>query len=354
MAVALLVAAVLIAARTMPLHDPPREWPPVIGGLTPVPGEPDPKRGFLVTLSLSASGCGKPVKGRLEIAFPSDFVAKGRSIQETAPNHVLVGAVFSDPAVQIEAVQPMLDIAGPLVGGGVLTFPQWSIGLFANSSNPTVGRAAITQIPGWREHQPFVYVHFEADWTRPRGFKSCWLALPDTVGGRPYKLTLGSESEVAYQLQGAGTDAIAPASAPSLAAHAGRSDLTIPREIISGDGVPSLSRISLTGHLSVLDTQPQAPARLLGENAWRCPAPEDEQTYTEFGNSDEIVIVGEARRPLSQQEPACAGWVAVSEPHADTWRDASFLVAGTLFSLFAAMVVDAAAPRTQRSRPRDS
>lgn len=204
--------------------------------------------------------------------------------------------------------------------------------------------AAVTRVPTpravarARSTVSFV-VHFDADWLEPRGFKTCWLALPQTVGPGPATVSKFAGPSVNYLARGDTSDIISETGI-GFSRETGPS-IFIPTRLESFNVAMSTS-ITFGGALQLLDSQSQAPPPLPGPPRWECRVSagdlrEVREDFTPTGEPDEKPI------PMTPAS-SCSGWVAMSEPGASSWRDLSLILIGLLFSLSASLALQPAKP----------
>jgi hypothetical protein len=343
-----LAAAGGVGLVILPEDSSPHTPPPTIGALTPIympDGDANPRNGFNVRLKLTVRSCHQPVHGLLTIEMPPDLVEQFDQGRPSRFGRVLAGAVISDREhVRVLHVRSQSGSGGQLL----LNTPSQDL-RHKYAEEPPPALVALTRLRAWNESgRPPVElafsVAFEADWLQHRGFKSCWLALPQTVGGGPHLLAAAAVESVNHLTGKDNTDLISHR--PDV-----ESDRGVPLhwalDRVDGSNVAMSTQIDLHGPLQPVSNQSQAPPPLPGPPRWQCSAPHAREEYMNFWPNNPVEVQQKRIVP-SAASSRCSGWVALTEPGADTWRDGGLILIGTLFSLFATLAIEVLLPPRRR------
>jgi hypothetical protein len=256
----------------------------------------------------------------------------------------LAAALFSDPErVRVQSAQLRQGDRGTLRNSDLMLLrsPSPDIGSLYFRDAPRA-LAAVTHVPNpaavtrARSAVSFI-VHFEADWIEPRGFKTCWLALPQTVGPGPAKVSSSAGPSINHLVRGDTSDIITE-SATGFTPKTGP-PIYIPTRLEPLNVAMSTS-ITFGGALRLLDSQSQAPPPLPGPPRWECRV-----SARDLHDARDIPTPSgdPGEKPISMTPASsCSGWVALSEPGASSWRDLGLIMIGLLFSLSASLFLQPA------------
>jgi hypothetical protein len=62
-----------------------------------------------------------------------------------------------------------------------VTIPSWSWTFDDQIHANATGRDTVARLDGWNRRHQGLSVDFSAPWLHPRGYKSCWLQVPELV-----------------------------------------------------------------------------------------------------------------------------------------------------------------------------
>jgi hypothetical protein len=363
MALVLLAFTYWAAQKVLVVHPTPQDRPPKVVAMPPAKAFHNGHDGYVISVRLSADKCSEPVRGSMMVVLPSNFFTVERQSVVVGPplRSALFGVAFSDPGVEVTHIGPTRWEQGPT------HTRSWAWPF----SNPVLadddGLVAVARLDDWSKKPTQLEVSFTADWLRPKGYGSCWLATPELVGDlRTFTVnasdaineTLGAES---------GADPVSY----------GGSSSTMNAELESADGTlrkyhiksrykksyasftasPALGFVSLETPMSIVSSESVGTPPTVGPPTWSCRetggGPAGPSHF--LGLDGDGVFSWNESAALSEYLPeashsGCDGWVALVESGSQTRRDLWLLVIGATLSAGIALLIDAALHRRGREK----
>lgn len=320
--------------------------------LPPATGTHRPGEGYVIYVSLTVDGCRGPVSGSATVVLPREFIDAERRTGLSRPSGVLFGLAVSDPEVRVVSVT-----AGENEQRAV-----WGWQFDDTDRVYASGVNAVARVDRWDRRHTILDVEFEADWLRARGYRRCWLAIPELVG--PHLKTLGVHASDEIDRRLGPVAGVPPLMRGELEVdstiewHNPGEPPRIKREheeqtnFYSEGGTPAaLGSVSLVTGLAIDVGASRGKPPTFGTPSWNCRGSDQRDAGTGFlGQADDGSFSYSINSQLREYLPAengrgCAAWIALSEAGAQTWRDIWLLLIGAALSAGIALLVEMAVSR---------
>lgn len=182
------------ANHALPVDPGPETTPPQIAVMPPANAVDTPRDGYVISVTLIVQSCSRPVKGLVTAVLPREFFAAERQSGMHMPRRGLFGIAFGDRSVHVESITPADWRTNPLHQGE----PWWNSSFDTPQLVAATGRVAAVRLDDWSQptRSNAVDVTFTAPWLRPRGYGSCWLAVPQLTGGDIQNLAVNASGAI--------------------------------------------------------------------------------------------------------------------------------------------------------------
>jgi hypothetical protein len=360
LAVLFLAVAYLAAERALPVHPAPKERPPKIVAMPPAEEIHTSRNGYVISVSLVVENCSDPVRGSITVVLPREFFEKEQVPWVPQLKNALFGVAVSDPSVEVIDIAPEDLHREPQVADSW----WWP---FADAIHADAdGVVAVARFDGWRKQPDQLEMDFVADWLRPRGYGSCWLATPELVGdlqvfsvnaADEVNQRLGSRSGADHLSMGVGGGGVITFESEDGSREKHKFKEPFAWEYLGAFTPPSVGYVSLHTPMSVLAAESVGPAPSVGTPSWAC---RDRRggplaRIDTLGLGQDSAFRWNDADGLQEYLPAenhsrCDSWVALVEPGAQSERDLWLLVVGAALSAGVALLVESTLLRPRRRR----
>jgi hypothetical protein len=362
LALLFLLFSLFAAQRVLPVHLAPQERPPKVISLPPSNGIHDGRSGYIISVSLKVESCSEPVSGFITVVLPKEyFEAERNSGLQPPPHKALFAAAFNDPEVKVTFVGPNSSRTRP-----DRSLHSWAWSFADNEHVDADGVVATARFDGWNKHSDQLSVNFTADWLRPRGYGSCWLATPELVGdletfgvnaSDAISHELGARSGADHLATGGGSSGVIVRRFPDGSVEKHRSRQPFAWDYVDFGTPPSLGFVSLETPLGLVPSESIGPAPTPGHPTWSC-------RDRRGGSLNRIRLLGLGQDgafrwndgagineyALSESSSRCDSWVALVEPGSQSERDLLLLVIGAALSAGIALLIEVVLPKRRDRR----
>jgi len=348
--------SIWVGDRILPEHPAPQSPPSLIKAMPPARAIHKPKDGYVLGITLSVKDCDAPVTGSAIVVLPREFFRVEREWGLGRPARALFGLAFSDPTVTVTGTAADDDFG---------SVPSWSWTFDDRYHANATGRVAIARFDGWNEDHSALHVGFVAHWLHPRGYRSCWLSLPELVSSNlsifgtnasnSVEERLGRRSRATPLMEGEFS------SGYEIRYSSGQvvsgSDKQI-NQYADASTPPALGTVALDTKLSIIAGDSQGAPPSVGTPIWSCQDEADTTGSGFLGQDVDGAFRWNATSGLEDYLPStgthgCGAWVALEEAGARTDRDVWLLLLGASLSAGVALLIELVIGRT-RSRPRQA
>ncbi len=319
-------------------EDAPRSSSPVIAFASPV-GSVSPSAGYVIGSRVRVQRCGNPVEVEVVVATPREFWRRSADL----PRVSVLSLGIRDATVRnVEATVVYLNGSPPVKSSTLL----------GRTARPFVGRALTAvsvRVPGWRRRHHALRVTFQADWIEDRGFKTCWLRLPELVGPRQEETSDGTSLLTNLRLPR--KSRAEQIGGVSVGGSVGRREYDIRRVVTLPETAALGESIVRTTHEVLSDESKPAPARVR-QAAWSCTAPRVGAPSEQSITFREPLPALRDYQAVSASDGSCAAAVAIAESGADLWTNLLLILAGGGLSLGMGLLVSLYVEGTTRTGRR--